>query len=328
MAPRHGLSLSEPQLPYRKMEKLTVSLWRRHGCSVAGTDLQICKPRSVKVTGRSGRLSGPALRRPYASSRLCQETQPWSPLVTQPGALCTLVVIFYIYCLLILILDTAIGPEGFDNLPKVTQWAFESCALTREPTFFPFISIASGVCSRFYREVCLPRPPPHFIKRRLPERGEEAGRAGCCCPLVAARPPAGGAGGPPAPRSPGGSAEPPPPLRVPGRTQGLRGGERTGSAAEGPQSSNPPRPPGDCRSRRGSGVLLENLENGLRGPRPAASSPDCSAGDPGFAPSSQGENKVWVQSPQRSWVSVAGAAHQRRRAPCRLRAVIFGRRLI
>lgn len=196
MAPRHGLSLSESQLPYRKMEKLTVSLWRRHGCSVAGTDLQICKPRSVKVTGRSGRLSGPALRRPYASSRLCQETQPWSPLVTQPGALCTLVVIFYIYCLLILILDTAIGPEGFDNLPKVTQWAFESCALTREPTFFPFISIASGVCSRFYREVCLPRPPPHFIKRRLPERGEEAGRAGCCCPLVAARPPAGGAGGP------------------------------------------------------------------------------------------------------------------------------------
>lgn len=134
--------------------------------------------------------------------------------------------------------------------------------------------------------------------------------------------------GPPAPRSPGGSAEPPPPLRVPGRTQGLCGGERTGSAAERPQSSNPPRPPGDCRSRRGSGVLLENLENGLRAPRPAASSPDCSAGDLGFAPSSQGENKVWVQSPQRSWVSVAGAAHQRRRAPCRLRAVIFGRRLI
>lgn len=107
-----------------------------------------------------------------------------------------------------------------------------------------------------------------------------------------------------------------------------RGPQLHAVRAEGPQSSRPPCPLGDCRNRRGSGALLENLEHGLRGPRPAASGPDCLAGDLGFAPSSQGENRVWVQSPPRSWARVAGAAHQKRRAPCRLPAVTSGQRLI
>lgn len=80
-----------------------------------------------------------------------QEAQPWSPLVTQPGALCTLIAIFYMHNLVVLIPNTAklgnyypIGllenrSPGVNNLPEVTQWPFELTALIWERTFFPFI---------------------------------------------------------------------------------------------------------------------------------------------------------------------------------------------
>lgn len=42
--PREVLSLSEPQYPYRKMEMIAVSPWWQYGCSLAGKDLQMCRP--------------------------------------------------------------------------------------------------------------------------------------------------------------------------------------------------------------------------------------------------------------------------------------------
>lgn len=57
-----------------------------------------------------------------------------------------------------------------------------------------------------------------------------------------------------------------------------------------------------------------------------ASGLDCAAEDLGFARSSQGENKVWVQKSAAEFVDFE--AHQRRRVPCPLPAVIFGQRVI
>lgn len=72
-------------------------------------------------------------------------------------------------------------------------------------------------------------------------------------------------------------------------------------------------------------ALLENLENGLGGTRPAASGLDCAAEDLGLALSWQGESKVWVQKPAAA--SVDFEAYQRRRVLCPLPAVIFGQGL-